>query len=181
MKRLTAMTLLLSGAMLLAACHGKSAVKEPASSASEVPTNAAAGGAGTTMTPLGGGNSGSLQAIAQAGNDAPLDQRTIYFDFDRSEIKPQYDAVIAAYAKMLTANPGLKIRLEGNTDDRGSREYNIGLGERRAQAVRRALMLQGVADAQITTVSYGAERPAVEGDNAAAWAMNRRVDMVYQP
>ena len=183
MKRSMAMTLLLSGALLLAACHGKSAVKEQPTAGSAVPasTTGGAAGGGTTMTPLGGADSGSLSALAQAANDAPADQRTIYFDFDKSEIKPEYDGIVTAHAKMLTAHPGLKIRLEGNTDDRGSREYNIGLGERRAQAVRRALMLQGVADSQITTVSYGAERPAVEGNDETAWAKNRRVDLVYQP
>jgi peptidoglycan-associated lipoprotein len=71
------------------------------------------------------------------------------------------------------------VRLEGNTDERGSREYNIGLGERRAQSVRRALTLQGVTDAQITTVSYGEERPAVTGHTEEAWGRNRRVDIVY--
>ncbi|NNM62782.1 MAG: peptidoglycan-associated lipoprotein Pal [Steroidobacteraceae bacterium] len=184
MKRLPTTILLLSGAMLLAACHGKTAVKDQPTAATEVPagsTTGGAGGGGTTMTPLGGGATSSLQAIAQSGNDEARDQRTVYFAFDSSQIDPAYDVIIAAHAKTLTANPGLQIRLEGNTDDRGSREYNIGLGERRAQAVRRALMLQGVADSQITTVSYGAERPAVQGDNAAAWAKNRRVDMVYQP
>ena len=84
-------------------------------------------------------------------------------------------------ARNLTAHPNLKMKLEGNTDERGTREYNIGLGERRAQAVRRALMLQGVAESQLTTVSFGAERPAVEGDDEAAWAQNRRVEMVYVP
>jgi peptidoglycan-associated lipoprotein len=71
------------------------------------------------------------------------------------------------------------VRLEGHTDERGSREYNIGLGERRAQAVRRSLLLQGATDAQISTVSYGAERPAVSGHDEAAWAKNRRVEIVY--
>ena len=71
------------------------------------------------------------------------------------------------------------MRLEGHTDERGSREYNIGLGERRAQSVRRALLLQGAADAQISTVSYGEERPAVPGHDEAAWAKNRRVEIVY--
>jgi peptidoglycan-associated lipoprotein len=111
----------------------------------------------------------------------PLAKHTIYFDFDKSEIKPEFAEVIAVHAKNLTAHPNLKLRLEGNTDERGTREYNIGLGERRAQAVRRALMLQGVAESQLTTVSYGAERPAAEGDDESAWALNRRVDMVYLP
>ena len=73
----------------------------------------------------------------------------------------------------------MKMKLEGNTDKRGTREYNIGLGERRAQAVRRALMLQGVAESQLSTVSFGAERPAAEGDDEAAWSKNRRVELVY--
>ena len=73
----------------------------------------------------------------------------------------------------------MKVRLEGHTDERGTREYNIGLGERRAQAVRRALMLQGVGEAQISTVSFGEERPAVAGDDEAAWAQNRRVEILY--
>src|SRR5215469_15216991 len=108
-----------------------------------------------------------------------LDTKTIYFDFDSSQIKPDYNAILAAHAKYLSSNPSVRVRLEGNTDERGTREYNIGLGERRAQAVRQALMLQGVADAQITTVSYGEERPAVTGHAEAAWSKNRRVEIVY--
>ena len=107
--------------------------------------------------------------------------KVIYFDFDKSDIKPEFATVVTANARNLTAHPNLKLKLEGNTDERGTREYNIGLGERRAQAVRRALMLQGVAESQLTTVSFGAERPAVEGDDEAAWAKNRRVELVYTP
>jgi peptidoglycan-associated lipoprotein len=114
------------------------------------------------------------------GPTAPdLQQRTIYFDFDSSSIKSDYNALVTAHARYLAAHPTVRVRLEGNTDERGSREYNIGLGERRAQAVRQALMLQGVADSQITTVSYGEERPAVTGHSEAAWSKNRRVDIVY--
>jgi peptidoglycan-associated lipoprotein len=88
---------------------------------------------------------------------------------------------VTATAHTLSGNPRLKLKLEGNTDERGTREYNIGLGERRAQAVRRALMLQGVAESQVSTVSFGAERPAAEGDDEAAWAKNRRVEVVFLP
>ena len=105
--------------------------------------------------------------------------RGIYFDFDSSEIKGEGTDVVAAHAKYLAANAATRVRLEGHTDERGSREYNIGLGERRAQAVRRALLLQGAADRQISTVSYGEERPAVPGHDEAAWAKNRRVEIVY--
>ena len=108
-----------------------------------------------------------------------LAKRTVYFDFDSSEIKGEGTDVVAAHAKYLAANAATRVRLEGHTDERGSREYNIGLGERRAQAVRRALLLQGAADRQISTVSYGEERPAVPGHDEAAWAKNRRVEIVY--
>lgn len=107
-----------------------------------------------------------------------LARRTIYFDFDSSEIKGEGTEIVAAHARHL-ANSKLRVRLEGHTDERGSREYNIGLGERRAQAVRRALMLQGVTEAQITTVSYGEERPAVQGSDESAYSKNRRVELVY--
>lgn len=103
----------------------------------------------------------------------------MYFDFDSSEITGSGTDVVAAHAKYLASHQGTRVRLEGHTDERGSREYNIGLGERRAQAVRRSLLLQGATDAQISTVSYGAERPAVSGHDEAAWAKNRRVEIVY--
>ena len=121
----------------------------------------------------------------EEGADAPgplegmLAKRTIYFDFDSSEIKGDGTDIVAAHAKYLAKNGPMKIRLEGHTDERGSREYNIGLGERRAQAVRRALLLQGAAEGQISTVSYGEERPAAAGSDDAAWAKNRRVEIVY--
>ncbi len=89
--------------------------------------------------------------------------------------------LINAHARYLATNPQQKIRLEGHTDARGTREYNIGLGERRDQSVRRLLMVQGAADSQILTVSFGEERPAVEGDDEAAFAQNRRVELVYAP
>lgn len=117
---------------------------------------------------------------AGAGASAPAGIGTvIYFDFDRSEIRPEYASVISAHAKHMAAFGAARVRLEGHTDERGSREYNIALGERRAQAVRRALMLQGAADGQLTTVSYGEERPAVEGSEEAAYEKNRRVEIVY--
>lgn len=169
----------------LAGCSGHRARPNAAGA------NAAAPGAEQSQTAGAGGENAANGAAAEAGvangtgpgvqgPTAPdLQSRTIYFDFDSSEIKPDYTAVIAAHARYLVANPNVRVRLEGNTDERGSREYNIGLGERRAQAVRQALMLQGVAESQITTVSYGEERPAVTGHTEAAWSKNRRVDIVY--
>jgi len=108
-----------------------------------------------------------------------LSKRIVYFDFDKSDIRTDSQAVVAAHAQYLAKNPAQKVRLEGHADERGSREYNIGLGERRAQAVRRALLLLGVAEVQLSTVSYGEERPAVAGSDEQAYSLNRRVEIVY--
>jgi peptidoglycan-associated lipoprotein len=134
-------------------------------------------------------NTNSSEGSDVSGSELSADQRAIeqlkqtgmivYFDYDRAEIKPEFVPVVAAHAKFLNGNAARKVRLEGHSDERGSREYNIGLGERRAQAVRRALMLQGVTDPQITTVSYGEERPAVAGSDDTTYSRNRRVELVY--
>jgi peptidoglycan-associated lipoprotein len=153
MKRIVSIALLLAGAALLSGCPKKHNVIEPPSAGSQVP--------GSTQ----GDEGASTSSRALNG--------------DKSEIKPEFADIVAAHARNLTAHPNAKMKLEGNTDERGTREYNIGLGERRAQAVRRALMLQGVAESQLTTTSFGAERPAVEGDDESAWAQNRRVELVY--
>jgi peptidoglycan-associated lipoprotein len=159
----------------MGACASKKPKSTTALPPSEAVTGAEANGAN-------GGNAGAVNgsddetAGPQAGM---LAKRTIYFDFDNSEIKGEATDIVAAHAKYLASNPNARIRLEGNTDERGSNEYNIGLGERRAQAVRRALLLQGAADGQLSTVSYGEERPAAAGHDDAAWAKNRRVEIVY--
>jgi peptidoglycan-associated lipoprotein len=116
-------------------------------------------------------------APAAVGMPAKL---IVYFDFDSSNIRPEFNDLVAQHARYLARNASIRVRLEGHTDERGSREYNIGLGERRAQAVRRALLLQGVAEGQVATVSYGEEKPAVAGSNEEAWAKNRRVEFAYQ-
>ncbi len=108
-----------------------------------------------------------------------LTERSIYFDFDRYDIKEEFVPVIEAHAKFLLDHPDLKIRVEGNCDDRGSREYNLALGQRRAESVKRAMTLLGVEENRIETVSFGAERPAAFGQNEASWAQNRRSDIVY--
>ncbi len=180
MKRIVSMTLLMVGAALLAGCPKKPTVSEPATTQSQVPASASTAGSGsgsgTTINPLG---SGSTLAGGMNDSGGPLSRKVIYFDFDKAEIKPEFADIVTAAAHNLAGHPSLKVKLEGNTDNRGTREYNIGLGERRAQAVRRALLLQGVAESQVTTVSFGAERPAVEGDDESAWSQNRRVELYY--
>jgi peptidoglycan-associated lipoprotein len=109
-----------------------------------------------------------------------MQQLVVYFDYDQAEIRPEFNAQLQAHGQFLAQNPNSQLRLEGHADERGSREYNIGLGERRAQAVRRVLMLQGAAGTQLTTVSYGEERPAQTGSDDEAWRLNRRVELVYR-
>ena len=103
----------------------------------------------------------------------------IYFDFDSSEVRPEDQDIVRRHAMQLVSNPGYQVRLEGHADERGSREYNIGLGERRSQAVRRMLMVQGVAASQISTVSFGEERPVAFGSSESDYAQNRRVQFTY--
>jgi peptidoglycan-associated lipoprotein len=141
-----------------------------------------AGGVSTTGVEGSEGGQGTDLTTAQQQALAALKTRSvIYFDYDSSEIRSEYLQVVAAHAAYLVKFPNARVRLEGHTDERGSREYNIGLGERRAQAVRRALQTQGVTEAQIATVSYGEERPAVAGGSESANAQNRRVEIVHAP
>jgi peptidoglycan-associated lipoprotein len=181
MKRIVSIALLIAGAALLAGCPKKHNVHDTPVAGTQVPDAAGANaGASTSTSPLGGDAANSSRGLNGEGT-GPFARKIIYFDFDKSEIKPEFADIVTATAHALTANPNIKVKLEGNTDERGTREYNIGLGERRAQAVRRALMLQGVAESQVSTVSFGSERPAAEGDDEAAWAKNRRVEVVYLP
>lgn len=106
--------------------------------------------------------------------------RLVYFDYDSYVIKPEFQSLIEAHARFLKANQTRHVSLEGHTDERGGREYNLALGQRRAEAVRRALSLLGVGDNQMEAVSFGKEKPAVPGSDESAWAKNRRVEIVYR-
>jgi peptidoglycan-associated lipoprotein len=108
-----------------------------------------------------------------------LATRVIYFDFDQSTVRSEYLDVIQAHADYMAANPQVVLRLEGHADEKGTREYNLGLGENRANSVRSLMMAQGVADNQLVVVSYGEERPAAFAHNEESWALNRRVELVY--
>ncbi len=113
-----------------------------------------------------------------AGLDTPM-QKILYFDFDRSDIRADQRALVESHARYLLAHPMLKVRLEGHADERGSREYNLALGERRAQAVYRYFSISGIAAARMTTLSYGEEYPLASGHNENAWSQNRRVEIIY--
>jgi peptidoglycan-associated lipoprotein len=108
-----------------------------------------------------------------------LSKRSIYYDFDKFDVKDEYRPLVEAHAKYLRDNPGAKMLVQGNTDERGSREYNVALGQRRADGVKRMLLLLGAKDAQIESVSLGEEKPKAEGATEEAWAQNRRSDMLY--
>jgi len=141
-------------------------------------TNTAGSGASTQAVVIDGTTGENIKPDSIAGR-APA-QRTIYFDFDIAEVRPEYLSVIAEHGRYLAANPEGRVRLEGHTDERGTREYNIALGEFRSKAVARMLQLQGVSSAQMRAISYGEELPEQEGQTPAAWEKNRRVNIVYE-
>jgi peptidoglycan-associated lipoprotein len=128
----------------------------------------------------GAADTGTYNGYSLDDPNSSLARRVIYFDYDSSEILPGDQQLISDHATNLAANGKLRVTLEGNTDERGSPEYNIALGDRRAQSVQRAFELHGVMPEQVTILSYGEEKPAAEGHSEAAWRLNRRVEIVYQ-
>ncbi|HNH23676.1 MAG TPA: peptidoglycan-associated lipoprotein Pal, partial [Accumulibacter sp.] len=107
------------------------------------------------------------------------EQRVVYFDYDSYEVKSEYKDLVTAHAKFLTENRQFKMLIQGNTDERGSREYNLALGQKRSDAIKKMLLLLGAREDQLEAVSLGEEKPKNEGHNEAAWAQNRRGDMLY--
>ena len=169
------MVLLGAVALLMAGCSSVNLDNPPVDDRS---TGGAGAGAGdsvvakTTAAPVDDGKS-SQAAIANVS-------RLVYFDYDSYAIKPEFQALIDAHARYIKADKSRKVVIEGHTDERGGREYNLALGQRRAEAVRRALGLLGVADSQIEAVSFGKEKPAVQGNGEAAWSKNRRAEISYR-
>jgi len=108
-----------------------------------------------------------------------LSKRSVYFDFDKYDIKPMYQPLVEAHGKFLISQPQLKVLIQGNADERGSREYNLALGQKRAEAVKKAMALQGAKEAQLEAVSLGKEHPKATGHDEEAWAENRRSDILY--
>ena len=109
-----------------------------------------------------------------------LSKRSVYFDYDSNVVKDEYRATIQAHAKYLVENRNARVRLEGNTDERGSREYNLALGQRRADAVKKIMAVLGVPESRMETISFGEEQPKDQGHDESAWSKNRRTDIVYQ-
>ncbi|MGD8784805.1 MAG: peptidoglycan-associated lipoprotein Pal [Thioalkalispiraceae bacterium] len=132
-----------------------------------------------TDTRIGAQDQGAIQSDPFTDPSSPLSTTTIYFDFDSSEIKAGDREVILAHARYLADNPDVKVVLEGHADERGTREYNIALGERRAKSVSQLMLLQGVAQSQLDIISFGEERPVALGHDESAWSLNRRVEILY--
>ena len=138
-------------------------------------------GSSTGVTPVtAGGLDASGLPRELTDPKSKLSQRSVYFDLDSYEVKGEYKDLVAAHAKYLVANKGFKVLLQGNTDERGSREYNLSLGQKRADAVKRSLTLLGVQEGQIESVSLGEEKPKDAGHDESAWAQNRRADILYR-
>lgn len=135
---------------------------------------AGAGGSASGVAPV------NVDANAQNAAGPVGVARLVYFDYDSYTVKPEYQSVVDGHARFLRANPARRVALEGHTDQRGGREYNLALGQKRAEAVRRALTLLGVNDGQLEAVSFGKEKPAVEGSGENVWAENRRVEFSYR-
>ena len=133
---------------------------------------------GATTAPVTGTTPGAYTP-ADLDSDACLRQRVVYFDLDQDALKPEFQAAMGCHAKYLRDRPSARLRLEGSADERGSREYNMGLGERRGNAVSSALQASGGAASQLTVVSYGEERPTCTESGEDCWARNRRVEIVY--
>ncbi len=164
-------------ALLLAACSSTPDAPEQ----SGAPVESRDGGTSSgnvstvTATPLEGKG---LPAILTDPKSI-LSKRSVYFDYDRYDIKPEYKDLVTAHARFLAENRQFRMLVQGNTDDRGSREYNLALGQKRADALKKMLTLLGAREDQVESVSLGEEKPKNEGQNEAAWAENRRGDMLY--
>lgn len=170
-------------AAFLAACSSKKVKEEPAPAVEDKsPTTqsqpvAPATSDESASTAAAGTSDGSVNPLTDPNNI--LSKRSIYFDYDKDEVKAEFRPLVEAHAKYLKENSNARIMIQGNTDERGSREYNLALGQRRAAAVKNAMNVYGASDNQIETVSYGEEKQRCVEANEACWAENRRADIVY--
>ena len=185
-QRLITMLAVFAAVVLLSACEGTFGSKDEEMTSEATTSEATTSESATTTetdtsASTSGVGTGTTQVLHPLDDPAsPLSNRTIYFDFDSSEVRAADRGHIEAHAVYLADNSTAYITLEGHADERGSREYNLALGERRANAVRQLMTLLGASGAQIRIVSFGEERAAVEGHNESAWALNRRAEIIYR-
>jgi peptidoglycan-associated lipoprotein len=177
-KGLNSLLLLIFTVAFLAACEGTTGTTKDDSSVSGSSDSASSSSGGATTTATGSGSSWSGHPLDDPSS--LLAKRVVFFEFDESVILDEDRPILEAHAQYLSQNPGSAVTLEGHTDERGTREYNLALGERRALSVRQFMSLLGASGQQLRTVSYGEERPAASGHNEEAWAQNRRVEIIYR-
>ena len=174
MRSIITLSTIISGAVLLAACSTPVKVAE-----------APAAPAPVAAKPVAAPDARSVATVVAPAID-PLDdpknilsKRSVYFDFDSYVVKSEFAPAVDAHAKYISSSKTRKVLIQGNTDERGGSEYNLALGQKRAEAVRKSMVLLGTPDAQMEAVSYGKEKPKATGSDEAAWAENRRTDIVY--
>lgn len=181
--RITQSILAVFAALTLAACGSSVKLDEnvPVSDRTGVPVQPAAASAPAASAPADTRSVAPVQAATKQLGEPPANlSRLIYFDFDDFTVKAQYMPVLEAHARFLSADRQRRVVLEGHTDERGGREYNLALGQKRADAVRRSLSLLGVTEAQMESVSFGKEKPANAGSDETAHQQNRRVELSYR-
>lgn len=180
--RPTRALLLAAAAAVLAACSSAPTTEqEPAAVEDRKPA--------ADTQPVGKPGVASVDLTASAGKrpamsvltdpNSPLSKRSIFYGLDKYDVADEFRGLVEAHARFLRDNPGMKMLIQGNTDERGSREYNLALGQKRSEGVKRVLMLLGVKEEQVESVSLGEEKPRAQGSTEEAWAQNRRSDMLY--
>lgn len=175
--RRTTPALALLTALALAGCASSVKLDEaPVESRTPTAAGAGAGGSGAAGSGAGQSSVKNVDLSGQQGGAGAL-AKVVYFDFDSFLVKDEYRPVVEGHGKLLSAERAKKVVVEGHADERGGSEYNLALGQKRAEAVARSLKLLGATDAQVEAVSYGKERPAVTGSDEAAWAQNRRAEL----
>lgn len=164
-------------AISLAACSSQPAAPEQAGAGVEDRNPSAVGS--TAITPVTAGQGDMYGLAALKDPRSPLSKRSVYFDYDSFVVKDEFKTLLDHHAKFLVKNVQFKMLIQGHADERGSREYNLALGQKRAEAVKKALLLLGAKEAQLESVSLGEEKPACMEQTDSCWAQNRRGDMLY--
>ncbi len=168
-------------AFVLAGCSSVDLEEQKPAPITDASAGGQSAGAGTDPRAVAPVDAQSARGVDPFNDPAsPLYKKSVFFDFDSFVVKSEFQPVVEAHGKYLASTKNRRIVIEGHTDERGGREYNLALGQKRAEAVKQRLMLLGATDSQIETVSFGKEKPRAVGSNEEAWAQNRRADIVYK-
>ncbi len=176
--RISKLVAVAAALLLLAGCSGMD-TKDEGEGAEGAKVEEGSGADGEGATTSGAYGQGDWAGASLDDPNSPLATRTIYFAFNSSDIDGEYISVLRAHAGYLAANPSVRVTLEGHADERGTREYNLALGEHRARRVQQFMLAEGVGSDQFSVISYGEERPVDDGGGENAWSRNRRVELVY--